>query len=120
VHGIPRATNDVDLVADIRYEHIPRLVNTLETEFYLDAGMIQEAIQHQSSFKVIHLATMFKVDIFVFKADVASKEEMKRREQHQISDTPDQTLFLASAKIRMVEAACCGTVFLNILYQNRA
>lgn len=98
LHGIPRATNDADMVADITYEHIPKLVTALETEFYIDADMIHKAIQHQSSFNVIHLATMFKVDIFVLKADVASQEEMRRRGQYQISGTPDRRLFLASAE----------------------
>lgn len=98
LHGIPRATNDVDMVADITYEHIPDLVDALKTEFYIDAEMIREAIQHQSSFNVIHLATMFKVDIFVLKPDVASQEEMRRREQYQVSESSDQTLFLASAE----------------------
>jgi hypothetical protein len=98
LHGIPRATHDAAMVADITYEHIPDLVNALETEFYIDAEMISEAIRHRSSFNVIHLATMFKVDIFILKADVASQEEMKRRGRYQISDTPDQRLFIASAE----------------------
>ncbi len=98
LHGIPRAPNDVDMVAEMTEAHIPLLVKALETEFYIDAEMIQDAIQHQSSFNVIHLTTMFKVDIFVLKTDVASQEEMTRRGQYQISDTPDQSLFLASAE----------------------
>ena len=98
LHGIPRATNDVDMVAEMTEAHIPLLVKALETEFYIDAEMIQDAIQHQSSFHVIHLTTMFKVDIFVLKTDVASQEEMTRRGQYQISDTPDHRLFLASAE----------------------
>ncbi len=59
--------------------------------------MIHEAIQNRSSFNVIHLATMFKVDIFLLKADVASQEELRRRGKYQISDTPNQRLFVASA-----------------------
>lgn len=98
LHGIPRATNDVDMVAEMTEAHIPLLVKALETEFYIDAEMIQDAVQHQSSFNVIHLATMFKVDIFVLKTDVASQEEMTRRGEYQVSDTPDQRLFLASAE----------------------
>ncbi len=98
LHGIPRATNDVDMVAAISYDHIPLLVKALEAEFYIDAGMIRDAIEHQSSFNIIHLATMFKVDIYMLKSDIASQQEMKRREQHQVSEIPDQTLFLATAE----------------------
>ncbi len=55
-------------------------------------------IHYQSSFNVIHLATMFKVDIFVLKPDMASQEEMRRREQYQVSESSDHTLLLASAE----------------------
>jgi hypothetical protein len=41
---------------------------------------------------------MFKADIFILKPDIASQEEMSRREPYQISDSPEQTLFLASAE----------------------
>jgi hypothetical protein len=98
LHGIPRATNDVDMVAEITYEHVPLLVKALESEFYIDAEMIRDAIQRQSSFNVIHLATMFKVDIFILKPDDASQEEMTRREQYQVLENPEHTLFLASAE----------------------
>jgi hypothetical protein len=98
LHGIPRSTHDVDMVAEITSEHIPKLVKALESEFYIDAEMIREAIQYRSLFNVIHLATMFKVDIFILKPDVASQEEMIRREHYQVSETPEQMLFLASAE----------------------
>ena len=98
LHGIPRATQDVDMVAEITDEHIPELLKALEQEFYIDTEMIREAIQRRSSFNVIHLATMFKVDIFILKSDVASQEEMARRERYQISETSEQKLFLASAE----------------------
>jgi len=98
LHGVPRATQDVDMVAEISSEHIPMLVKALESEFYTDAEMIKDAIQHRSSFNVIHLATMFKVDIFILKADNASQEEMARREQYQVTDDSEHTLFLATAE----------------------
>jgi hypothetical protein len=98
LHGIPRATQDVDIVAEIESEHIPLLVGALESDFYIDAEMIRNAVSSQASFNVIHLATMFKVDVFVLKPDAASQEEMARRERFQISDAPPQGLFLATAE----------------------
>lgn len=98
LHGIPRATQDVDIVADVKSEHVSSLVGALESDFYIDTEMIRNAVVSQASFNVIHLATMFKVDIFVLKQDAASQEEMARRELFQISDAPPQSLFLASAE----------------------
>ena len=80
LHGIPRATQDVDMVAGLNPQHVTPFVKALEAAFYIDADMIQKAIQHGSSFNVIHLDTMFKIDIFVLQDDPASREEMTRRE----------------------------------------
>ena len=98
LYGIPRATQDVDIVAAIKSQHIPLLVSKLKADFYIDADMIQEAIQTQNSFNILHLATMFKVDIFILQQDQASQQEMTRRQAYQISDNPLDILFLASAE----------------------
>jgi hypothetical protein len=98
LYGIPRATHDVDIIAEIANENIPELVKALESDFYIDPEMIREAIKHQTTFNVIHLATMFKADIFILKRDAASQEEMTRRESYQISETSEQTLYIASAE----------------------
>jgi hypothetical protein len=65
VHGIPRATQDVDLVAVLSLDHIEPLTVALASEFYVDGDMISDAIRRRASFNVVHLATMFKADIFV-------------------------------------------------------
>jgi hypothetical protein len=48
LHGIPRATQDVDMVAGLKPQHVTPLVKALEAEFYIDADMIQDAIQQRS------------------------------------------------------------------------
>lgn len=98
LHGVPRATQDVDMVADLKPQHIAPLVRALETTFYIDADMVRDAIQRRSSFNVIHLATMFKVDIFVLQDNRASQEEMARRERYELSEKPRQELFVATAE----------------------
>jgi len=35
LHGIPRSTHDVDIVADIRENHIPEFAKALESGFYI-------------------------------------------------------------------------------------
>lgn len=68
IHGLPRSTLDVDLVADLHAEHIQPLVQQLQGSFYIDADMVREAVEHQSSFNVIHLDTMIKLDVFMLKS----------------------------------------------------
>ena len=58
LHGIPRATQDVDIVAEIEEEHILPLVEELQSEFYVDADMIKDAVSRQACFNIIHLDTI--------------------------------------------------------------
>ena len=67
VHGVMRSTLDVDIVADMRLEHIQALVAALSKEFYADDEMMKDAIERHSSFNLIHYETAFKVDIFIRK-----------------------------------------------------
>ena len=80
-YGIPRATFDVDLIADLRQEHVRSFVKGLETEYYVDEDMIQDAIMHQSSFNIIYLDSMLKVDVFLPKARPFDQEEYRRVQQ---------------------------------------
>ena len=75
IYGIPRATQDVDIVADMQLSNVEVFANALSGEFYVDADMIGDAIRRRASFNVIHLATMFKADIFILQGDSWSREE---------------------------------------------
>jgi hypothetical protein len=92
-YGIPRATQDVDLVAGLRQEHVAPLVRALEAEFYIDAGMVRDAIRRRASFNVIHLATAYKADIFILHASPWAREEMGRRRLETL-DSEDGALHL--------------------------
>ncbi len=64
-HGIARATLDADMVADREPKHAETLTRELGPGLYADIEAIREAIQGRSSFNLIHIATAFKVDVFV-------------------------------------------------------
>jgi len=86
-------------VAEIQDSHVHHLVNTLQLKFYISREMILEAIQRKSSFHLIHLETMLKIDVFILSDDDdVSQQKMSRREKHQVSDDPPQELFVASAE----------------------
>jgi hypothetical protein len=86
LYGIPRLTIDADLVADIRMEHVRPLVKQLGTDYYFDEDMIRDAIKRRSSFNVIHLDTMLKVDIFIPKSRLFDQEELRRVQQEVLSE----------------------------------
>lgn len=79
VHGRPRTTDDVDIVAAIPGPQVDAFVHGLENDFFVDADMIRDAIHRRASFNIIHLATMLKVDVFVLGNEDFAVEEMKRR-----------------------------------------
>ena len=95
-HGISRATMDVDLIADIHIEQASQLVDILGTDFYADADMIRDAIQRQSSFNVIHLQTMFKVDVFVRKSRPFDQAQFQRRVLYTLVEEPVETAYIAT------------------------
>lgn len=84
--GIPRATQDADIVADLRDEMVQPLVEGLGDDFYADSQRIADGVERRSSFNVIYLPTMFKVDIFVLGRDPRSLKELERRRSVEIGE----------------------------------
>lgn len=98
LHGVARATMDTDIVAKMSEEHVEPFFNALKSEFYVDDEMIREAIRHQRSFNVIHLETLFKVDVFVAKDREFDRLQLKRRVLYNLSTEPQQSAYVASAE----------------------
>jgi hypothetical protein len=98
VHGVVRATLDVDLVADLCPEHAARFVQTLGDAFYADLDVIHDAIRRRSSFNLIHLETMFKVDVFIPKQRPFDQVQLTRRTEHVVATDPERTAYVASAE----------------------
>lgn len=96
VHGVARATLDVDVVADLDEGHVEPLARALQGRFYVDPQAMREAIRRRRSFNAIHLETMFKVDIFVSKRTAYAAEQFRRRVAEVVADRPRQEAYFAS------------------------
>jgi hypothetical protein len=83
LHGEPRFTRDADLIAELQPRHAEPLAQALAGTFYADAESIHRAIARKGSFNVIHLATAFKVDVFVSKLRPFDRSSFARREPAQ-------------------------------------
>lgn len=101
LYGIPRTTRDADLVADLRPEHVQALASALTPGFYVDTERVLHAIRRRSSFNVIYLGTMTKVDIFVLRDHPLSHLEMSRR--RQLSLTGGAVLYVASPEDTLLQ-----------------
>src|SRR2546421_10361826 len=96
-YGFYRATADVDIIADIRMDHVPQLVKRLQGAYYIDADMIKDAIKHRSEFNLLHLNTMFKVDVFIQKTRLFDLEVRSRVQEGTINDAPNDRLFFVES-----------------------
>ncbi len=97
VYGVYRTTADVDVIADVRLEHVPMLVQLLKDDYYIDADMIKDAIKHRSEFNLLHLKTMFKVDVFLQKKRLYDLEVRSRVQEGTLGDSEnDHPFFIES------------------------
>jgi len=98
IHGMLRTTMDVDIVADIQPQQVSSFIARLQDAFYADEQMIQQAIQRRSSFNLIHLSTMFKVDIFIPKGRPFDQQQLGRRIAEQVRPDSDEQIWVLSAE----------------------
>ena len=96
IHGVARATMDVDLVADIQSHQIQSLIRSLGDEFFTDEQMIQNSVSKGISFNIVHKETVFKVDIFPSKARSFDRSQFERRVAYTLSDESKQKAYIAS------------------------
>jgi hypothetical protein len=94
-YGTARPTQDVDIVADLQFKDVRPLVKYLETDYYIDADAIRDAIRHRSSFNVIYLASMLKIDVFIPKPRPLSQHEQSRARQESMI-TGTRSFYFAS------------------------
>lgn len=97
VYGIARATMDIDLVADIKKENISDLKKILEDEYYIDENMIEDAINRSSSFNLIHLETMIKIDVFIHKRQSYQNESFRRKKKDTLDESKNASEFYFSS-----------------------
>lgn len=98
MHGMYRSTADIDILADVKPEQVLPLLHALQDSFYVDEHSIREAISRRRSFNAIHFESVFKVDIFIPRADDFALKQLERRELRQISPDIEQKIYVATAE----------------------
>lgn len=98
VHGVTRSTIDADLIAEINPEQAQALVEMLDEAFYVDREMILDAILYRGSFNMIHLQSMFKIDVFIRKERPFERKQFERRTLQVLANHPEQSAYVATAE----------------------
>lgn len=97
VHGVPRTSIDGDLVADLEPQHVAPLLQRLAGKYYVDEGRVRAAIEARGSFNMIHLQTMFKIDMFVPKQRPFDRQALQRASPDKLADAPEARRFLVAS-----------------------
>ena len=92
VHGVPRATVDVDLLVDLPDSKIEPLVEDLKAEFFAEADLIRDAVRAGRPFNLIHYKSAYKFDLFPLPDDPYYRTEFDRRFEVNLSVTESQFL----------------------------
>jgi len=98
LHGMVRTTQDSDLVAELSLEHVEPFVRALKDEFFMDKGMVAEAVARQSSFNIIHRESFFKVDVFIPMMRPFMDEQLARAQRQVLSIEPPVEALVATAE----------------------
>jgi hypothetical protein len=95
-HGVPRTTQDVDLVVSLTALQARRLAEAIpDDRFYISVDAAVEAVRQRRQFNIIDMETAWKADFIVQKAREFSQQEFARRVQVEFLGTK---LWLASAE----------------------
>lgn len=99
MHGMYRSTADIDLLADIKPEQVRPLLDALEKSFYIDEVAVRQAVAQRQSFNAIHFDSVFKVDIFIPKADDFARKQLERRELRRLLRRSTSSFMLQQPRI---------------------
>ena len=81
-YGEPRMTRDVDVVVDLRIEHLPQLLGGFpHDEYYVDEAAAREAISAARQFNIIHPTSGFKIDVYVNPDTPYDRARLARRQR---------------------------------------
>ncbi len=92
-HGVPRTSIDADVVADLDLDQVRFLVDRLGERYYLDEDRIRASVEARRSFNLIHLDTMFKIDVFISKRRPYDLEALRRAQPAALEDSASARRF---------------------------
>jgi len=91
MYGITRATFDIDIILDLKEEHIQALAAAYPPpRFYADPEQMRTAVNHRSSFNIIDSSRGEKADLFPLTMDPRYQPAFAHR-MRQVIDLPDMS-----------------------------
>lgn len=95
-YGLPRSTQDIDLVIAGSPAQLRAFAGSLPIgEYYVDLDAALEAYKRESMFNIIDLQSGWKIDMIIRKSRAFSQEEFGRRQRVNVQGI---SLFVATAE----------------------
>jgi hypothetical protein len=96
LHGEPRLTNDIDIVAEMLPRHVEPLLDCFASDAYYvpSAEAVRRAVAGRGMFNIIHVESGSKADIIVRRDDELARSEFARR--RRVPFTEEMEAFAAS------------------------
>lgn len=92
-HGMPRSTNDIDIVIAPDRERLSALLEQFPaSEFAASSEAAFEALDHQSQFNIIDYSTLWKIDFIFLDETPFDRSRMARRAVVEIAGVRLQTV----------------------------
>jgi len=88
LHGIPRATFDVDIVISTDFEKINKFIKDIKNDFYADGETARSALNKTGIFNIVHFETGFKIDFIIKKRGEFYEKEFERRKLYKLKNKP--------------------------------
>jgi len=98
-YGRPRLTHDVDLLVELQASMVEGIVTSFQSDFYIAAVGILEALQHRTMFNAVHHHTGLKVDFWLKGGDEYDATRFQRRKKRKIFD---EMMFITTAEDLMI------------------
>lgn len=98
VYGEPRASADADLIADLPEAKLVALTSRIEASYYVSEVAARDAVRRHSSFNIIHLDSMYKIDIFVAGSSRLDRDQLQRRIRLELVAEPPSSAFITAAE----------------------
>jgi hypothetical protein len=92
-YGHARMTQDIDLVAELRPEHVEPFVEALITQYYVNLQTAADAVARRSCFNLVHYSSIYKVDIFTRKDREYDRQAMQRCQMRALIEEDPETVF---------------------------
>lgn len=89
----------MDIVAELDLSHVAPFVGALSGKYYVDAEAVSNAVRQASSFNLIHLDMLMKVDVFIACKGTLDTEALERRRVDALEDEKQRRdVYVATAE----------------------